>query len=113
MIMDSVDIFLTRSDLIFSNVLAGTFLRSGTILGHPAPIKSLRADLNVFPSCIAGFTREIAIIMGLVRALRAEVFSKISLSNVCAYCFIFLLNSYTLSVWAIRLAIYSVTDFHS
>ena len=70
--------FLTRSDLIFSNVLAGMCLIIGTIFGIPAPISRLRADLNFFTSYICGFTLEMAIIMGLVRVLNAIVFSKIS-----------------------------------
>ena len=78
MIIASTAKFLIRSDFIFSTELTGMFLSSGTILGIPAPISSLIAVLNVFASYICGLTREMAIIIGLVRALNAVVFSKIS-----------------------------------
>ena len=78
MIIASTDMFLIRSDLIFSTELTGMFLSNGTILGIPAPISNLIAVLNVFTSYKLGFTREMAIIIGRVRALNAVVFSKIS-----------------------------------
>ena len=78
MIIASTAKFLIRSDFIFSTALAGMFLIIGTILGIPAPINSLIAVLKFFTSYKCGFTREMAIIIGLVRALSAVVVSKIS-----------------------------------